>query len=148
MAVLEDKLIQIRQKEQEILNEIDKRNSEKNIKCAACSDNHKISDLEAVQTHHYIGPDGCCGGDYWLEGEMQFVCPTTGIVNRLLFDNNDVPWPQRENIGHNPEEQFKLAYKKLFKSVADVYEALKGSWVNNFYVDNHRKEFELVEKSK
>ena len=61
-------------------------------------------------------------GDYWNDGELQFVCPETGIVNRLLFDNNDVPLEERGIYKNDPEQQFRRNYGKLFKEVVDSYD--------------------------
>ena len=148
MGSLEDKLEQINQEKNRILEEINKQNKAKSIPCKCCDNPHKIGDLVAIQTHRYILPRGCMEGDYWLEGELQFVCPETGVKNRLLFDNYDVPFDKRENFQHNPDMQFKVNYGRLFREVVDEYNHIKGSGrsVNNYFVDEHRKEFGLVEK--
>lgn len=149
MASLEDQLKQVHQEETRILQKIDERNKKKTIKCSGCDEFHQIGTLKAIQTHWYTQPFGCTGGDYWNIGELQFVCPETGIINRLLFDNYDVPWEERRKYENNPEEQFRTNYKKLFKEVVDTHgDKIQGKWVNNFYVDQHRKEFGIVEKRK
>jgi len=149
MPSLEAQLKEVRQEESQILENIDKRNKKRRIQCGGCSNSHEIGNLTAIQTHWYTSPRGCTEGDYWNEGELQFVCPETGIINRLLFDNSDVPWEERRIYENDPEQQFKRNYKKRFKEVVDSYdEKTPGKWVNNHYVDENRRKFGLVEKSK
>lgn len=150
MATLEKQLEKAEAERRDVLERIDKRNSRRRIPCASCDDAHRVKDLEAIQTHWYVEPHGCTGGNYWLQSEMEFKCPETGVYNRLLFSNFDVPWDERKQFANDPEAQFKRAYRGLFKSVEDVYERShekgKRPWVNNLYVDNHRAEFGLVER--
>lgn len=63
-----------------------------------------IGRLVYVQTHWYREPYGCSGGDYWLMGEGQWVCPKCGHRNRLYS---------------SPEVE---AFKPFFKGVHDVYD--------------------------
>jgi hypothetical protein len=42
-----------------------------------------VKELTYIQTHWYTEPSGCTGGDYWNQGEGQFVCPKCGEKNRL-----------------------------------------------------------------
>ncbi len=149
MVNLDDKLTELRNEENRILGAIDERNRKRKIQCGACDDFHEIGNLKAIQTHWYTPPTGCTEGDYWNDGELQYVCPETGIINRLLFDNNDVPWKERKDFDNNPEEQFKRNYKKLFEEVTDNYDrTIPGKWVNNYYVDRNREKFGLVERRK
>lgn len=48
-----------------------------------CGALHAIKDLTYIQTHWYVSPHGCTGGDYWNEGEGAFVCPSCNHRNRL-----------------------------------------------------------------
>lgn len=48
-----------------------------------CGALHPIGELTYIQTHWYVSPHGCTGGDYWNEGEGAFVCPSCGHRNRL-----------------------------------------------------------------
>ncbi len=147
MATLEEQLGELDQQREEILARIDERNSDRRIGCASCEGYHRIGDLEAIQTHFYVSPHGCMDGDYWNEGELQFICPEDGVINRLLFNNNDVPWDQRELYENDPEKQFKHNYRHLFKSVEQSrQERPPGDWTNNYYVDRNREEFGLVER--
>ena len=149
MANLEDQLKEVRYEENRILSAIDERNKKRIIQCGGCSNSHEIGNLEAIQTHWYTEPHGCTGGDYWNEGELQFVCPETGIINRLLFNNNDIPYEERKIYDNDAEQQFKRKYKKLFKKIVDNYDKeIYAKRVNNDYVDKSRGKFGLVEKRK
>lgn len=99
----------------------------KRIRCASCKDSHAINQLDAIQTHWYTSPHGCMGGDYWNAGEIHFICPNTGVRNRILFHGNiDV------------ERKFRSMYGRLFKHVEKEYEDGQGySFVNN-YLDPER----------
>lgn len=143
---LENKLQSLAVQENKILHKIEIRNQKRKIKCASCPNSHEIKTLDCIQTHWYTAPYGCTGGDHWSYGELQYVCPTTKIVNRLLFDNYDVPYENRSKYAHDPEAQFARNYKHLFKSVIDEYNE-KHDTVNNYYVDKNRKKFGLVEKT-
>lgn len=48
-----------------------------------CGTLSMIGDLTFIQTKYYIRPSGCAGGDYWDDGEGQFICPNCGHRNRL-----------------------------------------------------------------
>lgn len=50
---------------------------------SGCGVEHEIKNLTYIQTHFYIKPYGCTGGDYYREGEGQFICPACGHRNRL-----------------------------------------------------------------
>lgn len=63
-----------------------------------------VGELTYIQTHWYTSPYGCTGGDYWNQGEGQFVCPKCGELNRLYER------PQVE------------ALKGSFKEIKDKYE--------------------------
>lgn len=54
-----------------------------------CGGEHEIGSLVYIQTHHYVSPHGCTGGDYWLQDEGQWRCPSCGHLNRL-YDSPDV----------------------------------------------------------
>lgn len=149
MTGLEAQLEELDEQKQVILAKVKVRNAGRKIRCGSCEDSHKIEDLSAIQTYWYTQPHGCTGGDYWSEGELQYVCPENGVRNRLLFDNNDIPHEERKQFNNNPEKQFSSMYKGLFKAVEDIYgESGAGEWVNNHYVDRNRKKFGLVEKRK
>lgn len=74
------------------------------IDCTSCHAQHAISDLVYIQTHWYVQPYSCTGGDYWNEGEGNFKCPSCGYVNRT----------------YKREEYEKLKYR--FKEITKTYE--------------------------
>jgi hypothetical protein len=138
MVSLENQLTKVHQEESRILKKIDERDRKRSILCGGCDKPHEIGNLTAIQTHWHVPPHGDSGGDYWKEGELQFVCPETGIVNRLLFYNNDLA------------EKFKSNYKRLFKEVKDKHDnchdrEIPGESVNNTYVRENCKKFGLIE---
>ncbi len=144
-------LEEFHRKEADINRKIDERNGNKTLHCGGCNKYHRIKDLTLIQTHFYVPPYGCTEGAYWSEGEMRFVCSETKIENRLLFDNNDIDWKDREKYEKNPKMQFERNYKRLFKKIIDTYDREESrtlNWVNNYYVDENRKKFGLVGKKK
>lgn len=112
-----------------------------------CGKKHAIKDLHLIKTHWYVKPYSCSGGDYYVEGEFNFVGPC-GVRNRLLFDDYSVDYNKRDDIGVAAEPTFKHLYRYLFKSSEDEYGDKSG--VNNIcrYVNERRKHFELPEKPK
>lgn len=54
------------------------------IECQKCEAKHPVSSLVYIQTHYYVSPHGCTGGDYWRQSEGQYHCPC-GHLNRLLY---------------------------------------------------------------
>jgi hypothetical protein len=146
---LEKQLNDLHQQEHELLQKIEEQNKRKKIPCKCCNKNHSIYKLTAIQTYWYVEPSGCTDGGYWREGEMQFICPLSNIRNRILFDNYDVEWHLRDKYDFSPELQFKGGFRKLFKEVTKYYDKNgRYQFVNNYYVDQHRKKFGLCEKEK
>jgi hypothetical protein len=124
------------------LQEIRKR---RRIQCS-CKSYHRICDLTLRITHYYNEPHGCTGGDYWSEGEWQFLCPKTGDINRLLFHDEQVDWKERDKIGVAAAPTFKHIYRNLFGACVKVHERGAQPGFFNFYVDQHRRMFELPPK--
>jgi hypothetical protein len=115
------------------------------FKCS-CGKMHTINKCVVVQTHWYTPPRGCCEGDHWNEGELQIVCPTTDVRNRVMFETDDeVDWKLRGDYDYSPELQFSRNYKDLFKEVVEEYdrESCGSSYqsYNNEYFDKNRKKF-------
>ena len=54
-----------------------------------CNDFLRVGDLTYIQTHCYVEPHGCSGGDYWYASDGAFNCPTCGHRNRL-YDSPEV----------------------------------------------------------
>lgn len=116
----------------------------------SCGKRHAIGKLHLLITTYYHEPHGCSGGDYRTESEWQFVCPTTKVRNRLLFDDWGLPYEQRQTL-KAAEPSFKSIYRGLFASSETVYDGQgdwdKTPWTNNHYVDQHRERFELPAKT-
>lgn len=119
---------------------VDAMRARRKIECG-CGKRHAIGKLALIVTHWYTGPRGCTGGDYWNEGEWQFVCPTSGQINRIMFDDYDLDWKQHGST----EAAFKRIYRGLFASRVDSYESKtdRRPSFNNRSVDRDRKRFEL-----
>ena len=140
-----------------LLADYEREKANLTIKCKACNGLHKIKDLTAIQTFWYERPHGCMGGDYWVDGELDFLCPDYPYArNRILFmESYKIPWGERSNFKYNAQEQFKRKYSGLFKEVLDGRddtvdkEGVTRKWQdlgfwNNEYVDQNRKKFGLV----
>lgn len=54
------------------------------LRCVWCGKGKRVSDLTLLQTHWYVQPYSCTGGDYWKRGEVQYKCPSCGELNRGL----------------------------------------------------------------
>jgi len=87
----------------ELLDEDINKLKSKTLVVCDCGAEFEIHEIGYIQTHYYIEPRGCCGGDYWREGEGQWECPECGHRNRL----------------YTRPEVMKL--KRLFKKVVDEY---------------------------
>jgi hypothetical protein len=70
-----------------------------------CGAQFPVETLEYIQTHWYTSPYSCTGGDYWSQGEGQFICPKCGSLNRLY---------------ERPEVE---SLKESFASVKDTYDS-------------------------
>lgn len=115
------------------------------FKCG-CGKQHMLKDCIGIQTHWYTRPHGCIGGDYWNRGEFQIVCPKTDHKNRIMFDDWDVPYEDREKYEYDTEAQFISEYRNYFKEIIEDYdEDTRSSW-NNYHFCKHRKKYGLVEK--
>lgn len=111
------------------------------IQCAACPAKHPLGNLDAIATHWYVRPSGCTDGDYWVEGDFHFVCPHTGVRNRIFFWDS---YDDRE-AGINAGDAFKQKYRSAFNSITNEYTERTES-VNNDYVDKNRTSWGLPEK--
>lgn len=142
---IEKQLASLEQQRAVLLAKQEAKRSNQMFKCSCCDKFHKIKNLTVIQTHWYEGPHGCMGGDMWHTGEMQVICPTTGVRNRLLYHSTyQVDWRLRSHYAHNAEMQFNRMYKHLFKEVVDEHkEKTQNRWVNNYYVDENHKKFSI-----
>lgn len=59
--------------------------------CKACHTATPIADLEFIQTHWYVTPYSCTGGDYWRAGKGQWACGC-GYLNRIVDGGEYTPW--------------------------------------------------------
>lgn len=48
-----------------------------------CGHRQPVGTTIYIQSHWYVEPHGCTGGDYWKEGEGQFRCDSCGKISRL-----------------------------------------------------------------
>jgi hypothetical protein len=78
-AVLEDQ----RKERERLLGETEIV-CEGNVHGKGCGAVHKIKDLTYIATHWYVRPYSCTGGDYWNEGEGNFICPSCNHRNRMF----------------------------------------------------------------
>ena len=107
---IEEEIKHLKKKLKRANKDLDKLLSESIVQCSSqvatgkgCGKMLQIGELEFIQTHYYIAPHGCTGGDYWLPGEGQFKCPHCGHINRL----------------YATEDLQRLKHR--FKSVKDVH---------------------------
>lgn len=47
-----------------------------------CGSLNRVGDTVAIQSHYYIAPYSCTGGDYYLPGELYPICPKCSLRNR------------------------------------------------------------------
>ena len=89
----------------EITRQIDERKSQTIVRCPNkdCLRGYEVRELDYIQTHWYVEPSGCTGGDYWNKGEGRWRCPVCGAVTRL----------------YNKPDISEL--KPYFKSIVDDY---------------------------
>lgn len=82
---------------------VDKNLGKTLVTCSVCKGSFEICSLVYIQTHWYVTPHGCTGGDYYNAGEGNWDCPQCGVSNRLY--NN----PKVESLKH------------LFKWIQECY---------------------------
>ncbi len=113
----------------------------------SCGKFHAINKLEVIITSYYNEPYSCTGGDYWSEGEWQFLCPvegpTKGQINRFMFDDCKVKYDNRRMVGKAAEPTFKQLYDGLFAPQKRIQGNGTGEFYNNYYIDKNRGKFEL-----
>jgi len=122
---------------------------------------HKIRNLTFVQKYWLFQDDDYYRSTYWTEGEIRFICPQTGIHNRLLFVDLDIPYEKKQDPKYSPQKIFSQRYAHLFKEIVKYKpeyrqsfgtyvedDAKSPKWVNCFYVDQNRSKFDLPEKRK
>lgn len=99
LADIEYKLEAVEELRNELLEEKAKALSRKKVKCTSTSDfqgpgcgkSFAIGSLTYIQSHFYVSPHGCTGGDYWSQGEGGFKCPKCGFRNRFHeYDRKEI----------------------------------------------------------
>lgn len=111
----------------------------KQIPCAACKKRCLIANVTLYQTHWHVAPRGCSEGDYWKEGECQFVCHHCNTANRLLF-KTEYDYSKHEHISA-ANDIFRWQYMNTFKEVIDTHgddekPTANHRWVNNYWIDS------------
>lgn len=101
---LRNDLLEASERAREIVNAIKAVQAQTVVMCSKCKRGREIKDIDYIQTHFYIEPSGCTGGDYWNEGEGRWQCDRCQHIERLY---------------NKPEV---AALKHLFKSVVDKYD--------------------------
>lgn len=144
MTKIELQLVEIREKEKNLIGLLEKQRANKQFRCG-CGKMHRIKDCVVIQDHYYVPPSGCTDGAYWTPTELQIICPDTDNKNRLLFN---IDCTSQHHFEYNASDQFKLMYKHLFKEVIDDYKKDKRQWWNNFYIDKHPEKFGLCVKGR
>lgn len=111
-----DKLLAEKAALESKIHEVEQRlSAEKGNKLASCENCHKstaVRRLIYIQTLWYTPPSGCTEGDYWNQGEGQWVCPHCRYVNRMC-DFNGQKWLE--------------GYKRQFALVVDKHDYSVGS---------------------
>ncbi len=135
---LQEKMSDLLRQVEETRNEIKEHYANKKIECACCKKLHTIKKCIAYDTYSYFGLDS----DYY-EGEMQFVCPKSGVRNRLYFALPD--YSHRKDIEYDAEMQFKSRYRDgMFKeTIRKDSDEFKDGHINNYYVDKNHKKFDI-----
>ncbi len=107
------------------------------IRCANCNRNNQISKTQLFQTHWYVMPYSCTGGDCWREGECQFLCKHCSYINRLLF-KEEFDYKLLEYVSE-VKNNFMQHIKPKFGNIKDTHDkddmTKTNKWVNNFSLD-------------
>lgn len=72
-----------------------------------CGHRTKLKDITYIATNYYISPYGCTGGDYWNEGEGNWICPNCNHRNRLIDEDTKL--------------LCEYSYRKLFRDTKEEY---------------------------
>jgi hypothetical protein len=105
-------------------------------RAAGCGRTSKLSSVILVQTHWYVEPYSCSGGDYWRSGERNLVCPKCSVRHRMINkdprpDNfYDLSMAKQDEIekAERPVEERRLGVLddltrgKVFDHVVDQYD--------------------------
>jgi DNA-directed RNA polymerase subunit M/transcription elongation factor TFIIS len=122
---LESKITKLKAKIAPLREQLELEKTKTLVKCVACKRHTQVRLLTYLQTHWYVSPSGCTGGDYWNSGEGQFVCPKCDYTNRLYtdtireYDSEDYKAKKRKS---NAPIQKILDLKRYFGKVVDTYD--------------------------
>lgn len=131
--------------EDQVLLQLNNLRSQQTLQCGNCEVHEQIKDISIIQTHWYTPPRGCTEGDYWNIGELNFVCDTCKIRNRLLFKKSKKEYEEyvkRNELGDwsgfsnkKKEQKFRNLYLKLFKKIIDTHKESPINFVNKDMLD-------------
>jgi len=137
-------LAQIEDLENQVQQQLKDLRKQKTLQCKHCNTHEQIQNISVIQTLWYTPPSGCIEGGYWNDGELNYICTTCNVRNRLLFQRTKKEIEEaskdfRDWDGYRnkkKEFQFSLLYKPLFKEIIDIKDKdLPGSFVNNDMLD-------------
>lgn len=115
----------------------------KTIECV-CGGEHRFADLEKIIIQHYREPYGCTGGDYWYDGEWNYVCPVKNKRVRILFCGNaelNIDWEAAQKL----EARFHRLYRNAWKAEKRVeHEESFVSVPGRDFFNNHAIEMDPV----
>jgi hypothetical protein len=107
----------------------------KMLPCVACNKKCLIANVTLYQTHWYVEPYSCNGGDYWNKGECQFVCHHCNVLNRLLYsqeyDYSKMMYVSKVN------DIFESQYMEEFRKIIDTYDESDSPFKNNKWMNNY-----------
>ena len=81
--------------------------------CVECMQSHPISKYTYLQTHWYVEPYGCSGGDYYKQGDGECVCPCTAVLR--LYQLPEIM-------------ALKRLFKECIKTYSTTYRAPHARW--------------------
>ncbi len=136
-------------REKEIIEEIKLLNAEqekikgnKTLLCPHCKKRTQIKKLTVVDSHHYVRPYSCTGGDYWsFSNEYYVICPKCDSANRTYTGSYESNKPFDEIAPDDKDRitrhYFIKNYHSYFGEHLDIYES--GS-INSIDLDELRSE--------
>jgi hypothetical protein len=117
----------------------------KTFVCVACKGGtHAIQDCTAIQTHYYVEPSGCMGGDYWVLGDIHIVCPNSNVKIHPTFEGtyrHTIEKFKGQEVSFR--RSFMGLYGDLFKEVLQDYGSDNRLRLMSAYFDANHKYFEL-----
>lgn len=80
---LESKIANLQDQINDLRRQAEEEKGHQRIVCPHCNKQPRINECTYIQTHWYVRPHGCTGGDYWNQGEGRFRCPRCQKETRL-----------------------------------------------------------------